>query len=64
MSSASAIGAAACPAAYDVVFLNIYEGGRSYTDGEYRNWLEAGGFDGIKRVLLANSMSLITAHKR
>jgi SAM-dependent methyltransferase len=51
-------------AAYDVVFLNIYDEGRSYTDGEYRRWLEAGGFAGIKRELLPNKMSLITARKR
>jgi len=51
-------------AAYDVVFLNIYDQGRSYTDSEYRNWLEVGGFGKIDRVLLANNMSLITAHKR
>jgi len=51
-------------AAYDVVFLNIYADGRSYTDGQYRQWLEGGGFGGIKRELLPNNMSLITARKR
>jgi hypothetical protein len=51
-------------AAYDVVFLNIYEHGRSYTDGEYRRWLEAGEFSDIKRELLPNNMSLITARRR
>jgi len=50
-------------AAYDVAFLNIYQGGQSYPDGEYRRWLRDGGFDQIDRKLLANNMSLVTARK-
>jgi len=50
-------------AAYDVAFINIYQAGRSYTDGEYRRWLTDGGFDQIDRKLLANNMSLVTARK-
>src|SRR5689334_6636044 len=49
--------------AYDVVFANIYESGRSYTDGQYRRWLEAGGFREITRELMPNNMSLIRAVK-
>jgi SAM-dependent methyltransferase len=50
-------------AAYDVVFINIYDAGQSYTDGEYREWLQTGGFGKIDRCLLRNNMSLITAQK-
>jgi hypothetical protein len=50
-------------AAYDVAFINIYQSGQSYTDGEYKRWLKDGGFDRIDRKLLANNMSLITARK-
>jgi O-methyltransferase domain/Dimerisation domain len=51
-------------AAYDVAFINIYQGGQSYTDGEYRRWLRDGGFDQIDRKLMGNNMSLVTARKR
>ena len=50
-------------AAYDVVFLNIYPGGRSYTEGEHREWLRAAGFERVERTLLPNNASLITARK-
>jgi hypothetical protein len=50
-------------AAYDVAFINIYDGGQSYTDGEYRRWLEDGGFTQVDRRLMANNMSLVTALK-
>jgi SAM-dependent methyltransferase len=50
-------------AAYDVAFINIYDAGQSYTDGEYRRWLQAGGFGAIERKLMRNNMSLITARK-
>jgi SAM-dependent methyltransferase len=48
-------------AAYDVVFANIYDAGQSYTDGQYRSWLEKAGCGNIERRLLRNNMSLITA---
>jgi hypothetical protein len=48
-------------AAYDVVFSNIYSDGQSYTDGEYRRWLQSAGCGEIDRRLLRNNMSLITA---
>jgi hypothetical protein len=50
-------------AAYDVAFINIYQDGQSYTDGEYRQWLTDAGFHKIDRKLLANNMSLVTAWK-
>jgi hypothetical protein len=29
----------------NLIFINTYEGGRSYTESEYRNWLTAAGFE-------------------
>ena len=48
-------------AAYEIAFINIYEGGRSYTDRQYRQWLDAAGFTNFRRELMANNMSLIHA---
>ncbi|MDH3444562.1 MAG: methyltransferase, partial [Deltaproteobacteria bacterium] len=50
-------------AAWDVAFINIYDAGQSYTDQEYREWLQAAGFGRIERQLMGNNMSLITARK-
>ena len=50
-------------AAYDIAFLNIYPGGRSYTEGEHREWLRAAGFGQVERILLPINTSLITARK-
>lgn len=50
-------------AAWDVAFLNIYRGGRSYTDAEHRDWLRAAGFGKIQRTLLPVNTSLVKATK-
>jgi hypothetical protein len=50
-------------AAWDIAFLNIYEEGQSYTEGEYRGWLRISGFGSFERTLMGNNMSLITARK-
>jgi len=44
-------------------FLNIYDGGQAFTEGEYRQWLDEAGFQGIERVVLPNGSSIITAGK-
>lgn len=33
----------------DIVFLNIYQDGAAFTESEYRSWLEAAGFEDIRR---------------
>ena len=50
-------------AAYEIAFINLYEGGSSYTDGQYRQWLGDAGFVSVERALMANNMSLIRAVK-
>ena len=44
-------------------FLNIYDGGQSFTEGEYRQWLDEAGFEDTERVVLPNGNSIITAKK-
>lgn len=45
-------------------YLNIYDGGQAYTEGEYRSWLDAAGFENIERVIISNGESIISARKR
>jgi len=48
---------------FNVVFLNIFDDGRAYTEGEHRTWLTAAGFAEIERVLLPEGVSIMTARK-
>ena len=48
---------------FNVVFLNIFDEGRAYTEGEHRTWLTAAGFAEIERVLLPEGVSIMTARK-
>ena len=36
--------------AFNLVFLNLYEAGQAYTEGEHRTWLTQTGFEEIERV--------------
>lgn len=49
--------------AFDLIFINIYDAGRAYTEQEYRDWLTEAGFVGIERALIAGGESLINARK-
>ena len=44
-------------------YLNIYDEGRAYTEGEYRNWLVEACFDFLERVVVADGKSIIKARK-
>lgn len=48
---------------FNLVFLNLYEHGQAYTEGEHRAWLEAAGFTGIERHVQPDEVSIITASK-
>ena len=37
-------------AAFNLVFLNLYNAGQAYTEGEHRAWLTQAGFEEIERV--------------
>ena len=44
-------------------FLNVYDGGQSYTEGEYRDWLTEAGFVDVERVVTSSGTSIVTARK-
>jgi len=33
---------------FNLVFINVYDSGQSYTESEYRGWLEGAGFDDLE----------------
>ena len=49
--------------AANVMFLNIYDDGQAYTEGEYRSWLAAAGLVDIQRQSLAGGYSIIHGRK-
>jgi SAM-dependent methyltransferase len=49
--------------AFNLAFINFFDSGESYTDGEHRNWLTAAGFVDIERSRLSDAGSLMTARK-
>ena len=51
-------------AAYNVVYVNIYDEGEAYTESEYRTWLEAAGFENFQRIVQTRGYSLIRAIKK
>jgi precorrin-6B methylase 2 len=48
---------------FNLVFLNIFDDGRAYTEGEHRTWLTAVGFAEIERIPLPEGVSIMTARK-
>jgi SAM-dependent methyltransferase len=50
-------------AAFNLVFLNVYENGKAYTESEHRAWLGAAGFEGIERGSLPSGLQFFRARK-
>lgn len=48
---------------FDLLFLNTYDQGQAYTEGDYAGWLLEAGFESHERSLLPNGMSIITVRK-
>jgi SAM-dependent methyltransferase len=48
----------------NLFFLNIYDEGQAYTEGEHHTWLGEAGFGGFERVPLPEGASIISARKR
>ena len=48
---------------HNVYFMNVYDGGQAYTEGEHREWLTEAGFEDFTREDIPNAMSLISARK-
>lgn len=51
------------PLGLNLAFLNLYEGGRAYTEGEYRGWCEGAGLEDFTRLVLPNGQSIVHARK-
>lgn len=49
--------------ASNVMFLNIYDEGQAYTEGEHREWLAAAGFTDVERQELAGGYSIMRGMK-
>ena len=49
--------------AVNVMFLNVYDHGRAYTESEYSGWLKAAGFSDITRAELSGGYSIMHAVK-
>ena len=49
--------------AFNLLFLNMYDGGQAYTEREHRDWLEQAGFVDFGRIVLSNGDSIVTARK-
>ena len=49
--------------AFNLAFINFFDSGESYTDGEHREWLTGAGFVDIERSPLTDAGSLMTARK-
>ncbi len=47
----------------NLLFLNVYEEGQAFTEGEYLEWLSEAGFSGCERARLREGNSVITARK-
>jgi 16S rRNA G1207 methylase RsmC len=49
--------------AANLMFLNIYDEGQAYTEGEHRDWLTAAGFGDVERRNLSGGYSIIRGVK-
>lgn len=49
--------------AFNLVFLNLYDEGQAYTEGEHRQWLAAAGFVDVERHVQPDEISVLTARK-
>ena len=49
--------------AFDLFFLNSYDQGQAYTEGEHTEWIEKAGLEKVERKQLPNGMSIITARR-
>jgi ubiquinone/menaquinone biosynthesis C-methylase UbiE len=48
---------------FNLVFINVYDEGRAYTEQEHRLWLEEAGFGEVQRIILPGKRSIIRARK-
>ncbi len=51
-------------AAVNLFYINVFDGGQAFTEGEHRAWLAEAGFENMEREILPDQRSLITAKRR
>jgi SAM-dependent methyltransferase len=49
--------------AFGLLALNMYAGGQAFTEADHRGWLDGAGFVNIRREMLPNGYSLMSARK-
>lgn len=47
----------------NLAFLNVYDGGQAYTEGEYRQWLSEAGFENVRRHAPLGQLTICIAEK-
>lgn len=50
-------------ALFNLVFLNVYDGGQAYTESQHRDWLTDAGFGDFKHEVQPNGTSIVSARK-
>ena len=48
---------------FNLVFVNIYDGGEAYTEEQHRDWLDEAGLIDFQRVTLPNGSGIVSARK-
>ena len=48
---------------FNLVFVNVYDGGEAYTEQQYRDWLDEAGLVNFQRVTLPNGSGIISVRK-
>lgn len=48
---------------HNIAFINLYDNGQAYSEGEHRGWLADAGFIGMERQILPGGFSLMSARK-
>ena len=48
---------------FNLVYINVYDEGRAYTEQENQGWLKDAGFKEFKRTILPDGSSIIKARK-
>lgn len=48
---------------FNLVFINVYDGGQAYTESVYRSWLTEAGFEDFQRHTKPDESGIIVGHK-
>ncbi len=48
---------------FNLVFISLYQDGRAYTEGQYREWFRGAGIRSVQRISLAGGHSIVWGRK-